>query len=185
MQKRVSRSSLQFCVIPVAWEFRSRRKTGGNLAVAITLIYGLNYTYRYMEETVKEVLFETRHHASRPYSSNYPPQQQVLSVFILDFIDWKYWIGVLIEFLYRWLVKFCLVKLKDGGRGSLLTYLPFRGIFSEFNFMLLFFCWALVVCWVLWWLCLNGNIVCLFQFLWEWWSVLCLVQLLQLLWNID
>ncbi|XP_011075933.1 MAG2-interacting protein 2 isoform X2 [Sesamum indicum] len=47
-----------------------------------------------MEETVHEVHFETRRHASRPYSSNYPPQQQ----------------------------------LKEGGGGSLLSYLPFRGI---------------------------------------------------------
>ncbi|KAL2555078.1 MAG2-interacting protein 2 [Forsythia ovata] len=47
-----------------------------------------------MEESVREVLFETRHHASRPYSSNYPPQQQ----------------------------------LNKGGRGSLLSYLPIRGI---------------------------------------------------------
>ncbi|KAL3630728.1 hypothetical protein CASFOL_023712 [Castilleja foliolosa] len=30
-----------------------------------------------MEETVQEVLFETRRHASRPYTSNYPPQQQL------------------------------------------------------------------------------------------------------------
>ncbi|KAL8550979.1 hypothetical protein ACS0TY_000165 [Phlomoides rotata] len=30
-----------------------------------------------MEEIVQEVLFETRRHASRPYSSNYPPQQQL------------------------------------------------------------------------------------------------------------
>ncbi|KAI3457970.1 hypothetical protein Pfo_014633 [Paulownia fortunei] len=30
-----------------------------------------------MEKTVQEVLFETRRHASRPYSSNYPPQQQL------------------------------------------------------------------------------------------------------------
>ncbi|KAL6541474.1 hypothetical protein OROGR_010960 [Orobanche gracilis] len=30
-----------------------------------------------MDETVHEVLFETRHHASRPYTSNYPPQQQL------------------------------------------------------------------------------------------------------------
>ncbi|KAL9163068.1 hypothetical protein ABFS82_06G017900 [Erythranthe guttata] len=29
-----------------------------------------------MEKRIEEVLFETRHHASRPYSSNYPPQQQ-------------------------------------------------------------------------------------------------------------
>ncbi|KZV17213.1 hypothetical protein F511_04014 [Dorcoceras hygrometricum] len=33
-----------------------------------------------MEETVQEVLFETRRHASRPFCSNYPPQQQVLSL---------------------------------------------------------------------------------------------------------
>ncbi|PIN16554.1 putative protein (Neuroblastoma-amplified protein) [Handroanthus impetiginosus] len=47
-----------------------------------------------MEETVPEILFETRRHASRPYSSNYPPQQQ----------------------------------LNEGGGGSVLSYLPFRGI---------------------------------------------------------
>ncbi|XP_043694839.1 MAG2-interacting protein 2 [Telopea speciosissima] len=28
-----------------------------------------------MEETVRDVVFETRYHASRPFSSNYPPQQ--------------------------------------------------------------------------------------------------------------
>ncbi|KAK4431298.1 MAG2-interacting protein 2 [Sesamum alatum] len=47
-----------------------------------------------MEETVHEVHFETRRHASRPYSSNYPPQQQ----------------------------------LKECGGGSLLSYIPLRGI---------------------------------------------------------
>ncbi|CAA0813048.1 MAG2-interacting protein 2 [Striga hermonthica] len=47
-----------------------------------------------MEAAVKEVLFETRRHASRPYTSNYPPQQQ----------------------------------LRGSGGGSLLSYLPFRGI---------------------------------------------------------
>ncbi|KAH6838206.1 neuroblastoma-amplified sequence protein [Perilla frutescens var. hirtella] len=30
-----------------------------------------------MGETVQKVLFETRRHASRPYASNYPPQQQL------------------------------------------------------------------------------------------------------------
>ncbi|GER33412.1 neuroblastoma-amplified sequence [Striga asiatica] len=30
-----------------------------------------------MEAAVKEVLFETRRHASRPYTSNYPPQKQL------------------------------------------------------------------------------------------------------------
>ncbi|CAK9146529.1 unnamed protein product [Ilex paraguariensis] len=32
-----------------------------------------------MGESAKEILYETRHHASRPYSSNYPPQPQQLN----------------------------------------------------------------------------------------------------------
>ncbi|OIT26501.1 PREDICTED: MAG2-interacting protein 2 [Nicotiana attenuata] len=32
-----------------------------------------------MEESASEILFETRHHASRPYISNYPPQIQQLN----------------------------------------------------------------------------------------------------------
>ncbi|XP_073292869.1 MAG2-interacting protein 2 isoform X1 [Primulina huaijiensis] len=48
-----------------------------------------------MEDTVQEALFETRRHASRPFYSNYPPQQQIN---------------------------------EDGSRGSLLSFLPFRGI---------------------------------------------------------
>lgn len=48
-----------------------------------------------MDDTVQEALFETRRHASRPFCSNYPPQQQ----------------------------------LNEGGsRGSLLSFLPFRGV---------------------------------------------------------
>ncbi|XP_073123182.1 MAG2-interacting protein 2 [Henckelia pumila] len=48
-----------------------------------------------MEDTVQEALFETRRHASRPFCSNYPPQQQLN---------------------------------EDGGGGSILSFLPFRGI---------------------------------------------------------
>ncbi|KAA8544424.1 hypothetical protein F0562_022436 [Nyssa sinensis] len=33
----------------------------------------------YMEESVQEVLYETRHHTTRPYCTNYPPQHQQLN----------------------------------------------------------------------------------------------------------
>ncbi|RVW88962.1 MAG2-interacting protein 2 [Vitis vinifera] len=54
---------------------RRRLQNGAFQVVTSSLFSELPSSFFYMGETVREVLYETRNHASRPYCSNYPPQQ--------------------------------------------------------------------------------------------------------------
>lgn len=51
----------------------------------------------FMENNVPEVLFEIRHHASRPYTPNYPPQQVSVS--------FVFFLVLFLSFFFNWIDK--------------------------------------------------------------------------------